>query len=202
MSCLALEAATPGSRASSQDERVRVELSEAESLAALSADHAVIWKSAGQLVSDAQPVLEELLGLDRGARVPDPDAAAALLLTHAQIHGANLIWGTYCGTWAGTCSWACLTTRAHSLNKRIRPQTLAQGGAHAYGMHKPRVIRFCSVVHRSIQALKPNSKVCGLTSRLRWCHCLLELTLHGQSMGGQRFRQPQPRRQSGGPSSC
>ena len=78
-------------------------------------------------MSDAQPVLEELLELDRGARALDPDAAAALL-THARIPGANLIWGTYCGTWAGTYSWACPTTLAHSLNMRIRAQYWHKGG--------------------------------------------------------------------------
>ena len=76
-------------------------------------------------------MLEELLGLDRGARALDPDAAAALLLTHARIPGANLFRGGYCGTWAGTYSWACPRSLAHSLNMRIRAQTQAQGRARA-----------------------------------------------------------------------
>ena len=107
------------------------QLPEAESRAALAADYAVVWESVVQLVSDAQPVLEELLELDRGACALDPDVAAALLLTHARIPGANLIWGTYCGTWAGTYSWTCLTTLAHSLNMRICAQTPAQGRTRA-----------------------------------------------------------------------
>ena len=80
------------------------QLSEAEPRAALSVDYAVGWENAVQLVSDAQPPLEELLELDRGARALDPDAAAALLLTHAPIPGAHWIWGTSCGTWASTYS--------------------------------------------------------------------------------------------------
>ena len=107
------------------------QLSGAESRAALSVNIAVVWKNAVQLVSDAQPVLKELLGLDRGARALDPDAAAALPLTHAQIPGANMISGTYCGTWAGTYYWACPRTLAHSWIMRIRAQTQAQGRARA-----------------------------------------------------------------------
>ena len=82
-------------------------------------------------MSEAQPVLEELMALDRRARALDPDAAAALLLTYAGMLGANLIRVTHCGTWAGTYTWACLTTLLHILRMRIRAQTLAPGRARA-----------------------------------------------------------------------
>ena len=67
------------------------QLSEGESRAALCDKYVVVWESAVRLVSDAQPVLEDLLALDmyRGARALDPDAAAALLLTHAEILQAD-----------------------------------------------------------------------------------------------------------------
>ena len=79
-------------------------------------------------MSDAQPVLEELLGLGRGARALDPDAAAALLLTHARIPGAKTWFEVHT---AGTYSWACPRALAHSLNMHVHAQIQAQGRARA-----------------------------------------------------------------------
>ena len=54
---------------------------------------------------------------------------------------------------------------AFEFSRQVAHLLLAE--AHAYVMHKPNVIRACSVEHSSIQALKPVPKVCGLTRRLR-----------------------------------